>query len=300
MDRNSASSSDVSSSRVAVIGGAGQMGSWFARYFTSRGFPTVLTDARLEGAAEIAEETGAVLSDTNRGAVEGVDLALVCVPIRHTAEVVLEVAPRMKAGAILAEVSSIKSSAVEALREASRMGVTPLSIHPLFGPSAASLEGKTIVVVPVVEGEREKDLTRKLFDEANILVSEVEEHDKAMAVVLSLAYFVNLALAKVLNDEDLLLLKRLAGTTFTLQLALVESVVSEELDLIEPLLRENRFTEAYLDRYVQGTEEIRRLIRYDIDGFLELCDSLKVSMARDPEFQSADERRYRAFEALKT
>jgi prephenate dehydrogenase len=199
MNQDSASLGDVSSLRIAVIGGAGQMGSWFVRYFTSLEFPTFLADVRLDEAAKVAKETGAMFSETNRGAIEGVNIVLVCVPIKQITDVVLEVAPQMKEGAVLAEVSSIKGSAVDALVEASRMGIKPLSIHPLFGPSATSLKGKTIVVVPVVDKEQEMNITRRLFGEADILISGVEEHDRAMAVVLSLTYFVNLVFAKVLS-----------------------------------------------------------------------------------------------------
>jgi len=275
------------------------MGAWFVKYFTSLGFPTYLADVRLADAAKVAKETGAIFSETNRGAIEGVDIVLVCVPIRQITDVVKEVAPHMKVGAVLAEVSSIKGSIVDTLGEVSRLGVKPLSIHPLFGPSATTLNGKTIVVVPVVDEEKEKDITRHLFGEADIMISGVEEHDRAMAVVLSLTYFANLVFAKVLNEEDLLLLKRLAGTTFTLQLALVESILNEELNLIEPLMRENKLTWAYIEKFVNDAKEMRRLIRDDVDGFLEICNSLKISMDRDPDFQSADKRRYRAFEALR-
>jgi hypothetical protein len=75
--------------------------------------------------------------------------------------------------------------------------------------------------------------------------------------------------------------------------------VNEELDLIEPLMRENKLTNTYVEKYVNDAKEMRRLIRDDVNGFLELCNSLKISMGRDPDFQYADEWRYRAFEALR-
>jgi len=285
--------------KVAVIGGAGRMGAWFVDHFSSMGFPTVISDTRVEAARSLASAVGVELSETNIGAVKNADIALICVPIEKTPEVISEIAPHMRRGVILAEVSSVKEQAIEALREASSLGVRPLSIHPMFGPAAETLKGKTIVVIPVIDGDVEADLTKRLFDEAEIVVSEQREHDQVMAVVLSLTYLMNLAFAQVLSDEDLISMKRLAGTTFTLQLAIAESIVGENPHLVASLLKENRFTELYVDRFIDEAERIRGLIEEDSKGFVELYDSLRASLERDPDYSRADEMRHRAFKALK-
>ena len=285
--------------KVAIIGGAGRMGSWFARYFKAKGCPTILSDVRAEEAHSVAQAIGAELADTNLDAVECADVALVCVPIKKTVEIIKEVAPNMKRGAILAEISSIKALTVDALRRTASMGLRPLSLHPMFGPVTGCLKGKTIVVVPVTDGGVEYSIARRLFGEAEITVAGLEEHDRAMAVALSLTYFMNLAFARVLGEADIILLKRLGGTTFTVQLALAESVVAEDPSLVRSLLEENRFSERYLDRFISEAETIREILKGESRGFDELYDFLKVSLGRDPDFSRADERRYKAFKALR-
>lgn len=284
--------------KVAVIGGAGRMGAWFVDHFSSMGFPTVISDTRVEAARSVASAVGVELSESNIGAVKNADIALICVPIEETPEVISEIAPHMRRDVILAEVSSVKEQAVEALREAASLGVRPLSIHPMFGPAAESLKGKTIVVIPVIDGDVEADLTKRLFDEAEIVVSEQREHDQVMAVVLSLTYLMNLAFAKVLSDEDLISMKKLAGTTFTLQLAIAESIVGENPHLVASLLKENRFTELYVDRFIEEVKRIKEL-KGGSNVFIELYGSLRASLERDPDYSRADERRHKAFEALK-
>jgi prephenate dehydrogenase len=284
--------------RVAVIGGAGRMGSWFVRHFTEMGFSTTLHDLKVDAAEAVANATGAELSRTSRGAVLGADLVLVCVPIKDTWEVITEVSPYMKRGAVLAEVSSLKEPTRKALLTVADGGVKPLSIHPLFGPAAEDLKGKTVVVVPVVDGDSEYGVAEGLFEGANLVVAGHEEHDRAMAVVLSLTYFMNLAFARVLSREDIALLKRLAGTTFTVQLTLAESVVSENPGLVESLFNENKFTMNYLNRFHSCAEEIKGLIEGDTQGFFKLFDSLLVAMGKDPDLQLADDRRFKAFKAI--
>jgi hypothetical protein len=109
----------------------------------------------------------------------------------------------------------------------------------------------------------------------------------------------NLAFARVLNPEDLLSMKRLAGTTFTIQLALAESIVSEDPRLVASLLKENPFTEQYVNQFIEEAEMIRALIKERSKDFVELYDSLRASIEKDPDYYRADERRYRAFKALK-
>lgn len=284
--------------RVAVIGGAGRMGSWFVRHFTEMGFSTTLHDLKVDAAEAVAKATGAELSRASRDAVLGADLVLVCVPIKDTGEVITEVSPYMKRGAVLAEVSSLKEPTRKALLTAADGGVKPLSIHPLFGPAAEDLKGKTVVVVPVVDGDSEYGVAEGLFEGANLVVAGHEEHDRAMAVVLSLTYFMNLAYASVLSREDIALLKRLAGTTFTVQLTLAESVVNENPGLVESLFNENKFTMNYLNRFHSCAEEIKGLIEGDPQGFFKLFDSLLVAMGKDPDLQLADDRRFKAFKAI--
>lgn len=285
--------------KVAIIGGGGRMGSWFARYFSSKGIKIVLSDVRIKEVQATASDIGAEVARTNPDAVMGVEVALICVPIDKMREVIFETASYMKEEALLVEVSSIKGRTVESLRELADKGIKPLSIHPLFGPSVGSLRGNTIAVIPVVNGDVEAGLARQLFEEAEIVVSEQDEHDRAMAVILSLTYFMNLAFAKVLSKEDLLSLKRLAGTTFTLQLAIAESVVGENPDLVKSILRENVFTRRYVECFISEAEAISERIDKDYRGFDNLHNVLKDSLSRDPDYSKSDLRRHRAFSALR-
>jgi len=285
--------------KVAVIGGAGRMGSWFVEYFASRGHSVTLTDTEADAALKVADASGAERADSIPEAVHDADCTLICVPIEDMGPVILEAASVMRAGSVLMEISSVKHPTFAPMRTAADMGFRPLSLHPMFGPSAEGLIDKTMVVVPVVDGEEEEALAKSLFGDAAVIVVDHEEHDRAMAIVLSLTYFMNMALAGILRDEDLQKLKRLAGTTFTVQLAVAEGIMAEDPGLVASLLIENPYTVEYLERYISQASEIKSIISRDPDGFEELHESFVESVEKDPDFRCADMRRYRAFMALK-
>jgi len=285
--------------RIAVIGGAGLMGAWFVKYFTSKGFSTVLTDLRMDAAQKVAHTYGAELAYSNIDAVEGADVVFVCVPIEEIMKVVLEIAPHMRKDSIIAEISSIKSPTLEALRTLARMGLKPLSLHPLFGPTADKLKGETIVVVPVVDERAEVAYAKQLFDEAELFASEFEEHDRAMAVILSLTYFMNIAFAGILKKEDLPLIRRLAGTTFTVQLAVTEGVMSEDQNLVVSLLRKNPFSQHYFNDFIEETKRIKELSLEGSKGLFTYYGVLVESLRRDADFNNGNLGRQRAFKALK-
>jgi len=54
---------------------------------------------------------------------------------------------------------------------------------------------------------------------------DADAQDKYMATVLSRPYLVNMAFAKALKGTDLEKLRRLGGTTYTLQYTLAQSVL---------------------------------------------------------------------------
>ena len=286
--------------KVAVIGGAGKMGSWFVEYFTSRDHSVVLTDTKTDLAQKVADAFGAERAGSIPEAVHDADCTLICVPIEDTGPAILECASAMRAGSIIMEISSVKHLTHAPMQTAADMGLRPLSLHPMFGPSAEGLKDNTMAVIPVVDREKEEALAKSMFSDAAVIVVEHEEHDRAMAIVLSLTYFMNMALAGILRDEDLQKLKRLAGTTFTVQLAVAEGIMAEDPGLVASLLLENPYTVEYLERYISQASEIKSLISWGPDGFEGVHESLADSMEKDPDFRYADERRYRAFRALKT
>ncbi|MHA2321676.1 MAG: prephenate dehydrogenase/arogenate dehydrogenase family protein, partial [Candidatus Thorarchaeota archaeon] len=188
--------------RIAIIGGAGNMGRLLVTHFLRHNHSLVVSDPR----------TGEVLSGdfdiatSNVAAVKDADLALISVPMEKTAAVIREVAPHMKENSILCEITTLKSNILETLRSACGHKLRPLCIHPLFGPRASYLR-KKFALIPVMDEEEEKKLANSLFPESQIVIVEAGEHDRIMALTLTLPYFINMVLASILKDENISLIE---------------------------------------------------------------------------------------------
>ncbi|MDH5439675.1 MAG: prephenate dehydrogenase/arogenate dehydrogenase family protein [Candidatus Bathyarchaeota archaeon] len=284
---------------VSIIGGGGRMGRWLVRHFLSQGHNVRISDIETEEATAFAESVGASFSEDNVEAVEDADLTVVSTPITVAARVLREIAPSVKEDSIVAEISSLKSDVVPVLLEMAETRVKPLSIHPLFGPGIKRLEEEKIALIPVVDLSSEIESVSRFFPGAEVVVVEADEHDRAMALTLSLPHFLNILFASVVSEEDLVFLKKLGGTTFTLQLTLSESVMAESPELYASIQINDEYTVRYLDRFLSKAETVREWIaKKDAKSFTEFYSSAQTSLSKDEDFSKSYERIYKALESF--
>ncbi|MER3407510.1 MAG: hypothetical protein C4292_01530 [Nitrososphaera sp.] len=248
----------MSMKKVAVLGAAGKMGSWFASYFAARGHQVAAFDVRpfaiksvsITRAKSVAECAGAA------------ELAVVCVPVKSTPALVRECAGYMKAargGGAIAEISSVKSGTFPAMKKLPA-GILPLCIHPMFGPGADPDRQLRMLLVPVRDGKGEEEFVKRTFAGMSVKVlPDARTHDRAIAAVLGLTYFVNVAYAGMLSKEKLDVLKGIGGTTFAVQSMLAESVMTDESELVAALLRDNPYSARYIGQYLKSAAELARL-----------------------------------------
>ncbi len=189
--------------RILILGGTGETGSWFARYFKEKGFDVAVWGP--SGKVAVAERLGVRYAHDRMDEVELSDIVLVSVLIDKTVEVIREVAPRMHAGSLLMDVASIKSGPVKAMKTYAPKGVEVIGTHPMFGPTTTSLKGQTIILTPV-EGKSQNwlNVIRSLFesDGARIEILDADEHDEIMAVVQALTHFAYIGIGATLKALD--------------------------------------------------------------------------------------------------
>jgi len=265
--------------RAGVVGAGGGMGGWLTRHLRSLGYSVAPVDTR-NGAPDLRD----------------LDLVVISVPINSTPDVVRAVAPEMRRGTVLAEISSHKAGSHRALEEAAELGVVPLCVHPMFGPSTETLRGRVVAVVPVADEAKETRLAGRLFPGAELVALDAERHDRCMAAILSLPYAVNLALAKALGGEDLSLASRMAGSTFALQYTLAQSVAGESAELARDLLG-NESLAPLLQAFTESLGAVVGSSR-DARCFEALHAEVVESLSRDPTFVRADARRQAAHRAI--
>ncbi|MFW9811889.1 MAG: prephenate dehydrogenase/arogenate dehydrogenase family protein [Candidatus Thorarchaeota archaeon] len=240
--------------RTAVIGGAGGMGKLLVEHFLGLGHSVIVSDPK-----SIDTKNRVEFTSNNTIAVKDADLVVISVPMDLTTQIVQEVTPFMNENSILCEIATLKSNIVEELKTLGNLGIQPLSIHPLFGPSSEDLR-KKYALIPVLDMRREKDLANALFPDSQIIVIESSEHDRFMALTLSLPYFANIILASVLKDEDFTLIEQLSGTTFAIQFMLSMSIMSHSSEFQLALQTENQNSIGVLKAFqTRFAEELSQL-----------------------------------------
>jgi len=213
--------------RVAVIG-AGGMGSWFARYFKSRGGSLIVSDRDRGKAQRLASRIRARYASSNMEAARGSDIIILATPVNVVSDTVKEILPALRRNALLLDICAVKSAVIPALRLAERRGVKVASIHPMFGSLARGMRKKLIIIVRTGKDRRGMKTVRRLFRGARIFSAEAETHDRQMALTLALTHFLNMVFAMVISRRGSIAeVRKFAGRTFNLQMLLAETVASE-------------------------------------------------------------------------
>ena len=224
--------------RVAVLGASGGMGSFFVRYFLEKGDTVRGSDPGKRKA-----DRRLASFPTNAEAVRGCDVTLMAVPMDATLEVAREVAAKLKPGSALVEMSSVKGETLPALRKLLGEKVTLLSIHPLFGPALGSTKGMKIAVIASKKRGPEAALARSLFPDSRIIPMSRKEHDKTMAVVLSLTHILNVVYAatvsQFLSPEAFM---RVSTPNSSMQLTLAEAILAQDARLSYGIQAGNEYT----------------------------------------------------------
>lgn len=223
--------------RVLIVGGLGQMGQWFARYFTNQGHAVQLFDRR-EGPSDYP-----IVLSLAEGLAQA-SLVLVAVSLESVGEVVREIA-RLGYRGTLFDIASLKSHLAPDFAEARAMGVSVTSVHPMFGPGARALSDKVICLCDCGDHAANARVAA-LFEEtaATLVHLSLEEHDRLAAYLLGLSHFINLLFARALatSGRSVAELSAVASTTFRAQMTTTESVLLEDPELYYAIQALNPFS----------------------------------------------------------
>lgn len=246
--------------KVAVIG-AGAMGQWLAGFVKQNLGEVVVADVSATKAEQVAKELGISSKSVAEAAAEA-KLVLVAVPISKTPEVIKSLAGQVQQGALLADITSVKSDVVEVMQTIEAK-VELVSLHPLFGPGATSVKGKDFVVVPVKPGKRYAALKQRLIElGARVTEMEAEEHDRLMAITQCMTHFVLLAYLDALKSmKGLKRAEELRTPMFATLLDLAKAVLAGNPELYGELQVRNRYA---------------RVVR---SSLLEACRSLDIAFS---------------------
>ncbi|MCL7414695.1 MAG: prephenate dehydrogenase [ANME-2 cluster archaeon] len=189
--------------KILIIGGTGETGQWFTKFYKKHGWDVTVWGANARH--DIAESLGVPFADDLNSEIVHSDVVMISVPIDITEQVISDIAPKMKAGSLLMDITSIKAVPVNAMLQYAPPGVEVLGTHPMFGPTIVDLQGQIVILVPV-EGRSEHWLPviRSLYEGqgAHIEVTSAQEHDRMMAVVQGLTHFAYISIGSAMAELD--------------------------------------------------------------------------------------------------
>lgn len=282
---------------IAVIGAGGNMGCWFSRYFNNKGIGLSVYDIN---PASMKCSSNTIIYENITNCVQGADLVLVCVPTKTTPLMIHECASKMKPGAILAEISSVKQQTSMALKKISSK-IKPLCIHPMFGPGRKDLKQMKILLIPVRNEENELKILNEIFEQAIIVViPNAKIHDELIGVVLGLTHYINMVFAGTISKQDLSYLRDVTGTTFEIQSLLAASIMTEEPDLLISLLLENQSVKKHIQNYLRESNKVARLIfdENDLDLKTKYLKTRSI-LQQHQNLESSYKRMYQIVEKLR-
>jgi len=285
--------------KVAIIGAAGRMGRWFTYYFARSSKVGVSVYDKKRFAFRNLRCVDRC--ETIRACVKEADLVIVCVPIDTIVSVVQECLTYMKEGATLSEISSIKKQIFSVLL-AARKDISCLCIHPMFGPATKRSRIVKNLLIPVRNRAKELALLSSIFPRSEIeVIRNPDLHDEYMAVVIGLTYYVNLVLGSMLSKLDLRTMKKVAGTSFGMQIMITESVLNDSPELVSSLLRENPFNKSYITNFLAEAEKLQNLVSGKEERATKRAvKDIKTRLNRLTDTDKSYVKFYRAIEYLKT
>jgi prephenate dehydrogenase len=170
------------------------------------------------------------------------DLVVVAVPIDKTVEVIREIAPHVRKGACLMDITSIKRAPLEAMLEAAPEGVDVVGTHPMFGPHGADFDRQKVVLCKG-RGEDGFARVRRLYEAfgAETIEASAEEHDSQMALIQVLVHEKTMVLGSVLErlKADLGRSLQFASPIYRTELAMIGRMFSQRAELYADILTVN-------------------------------------------------------------
>jgi len=242
---------------VGIIGGTGQMGQFFKRFFEQNGCKVLISSRT----TKLKPKDCAKKSD----------VVLVSVPIYATVNIIKKIAPHINKNSLLIDTTSIKKEHVSAMLKYAKCGV--IGMHPVFGPNVSSLKNQTIVLCPA-RARKWLSWIVNIFEKngAKLKLTTPEKHDEVMSIIQGLNHFSTLSTAHAMKILGIDIEESLEYTSpiYRLRMAMVGRILNQDPNLYASIEIMNPENKKVLSVYIGSCKKLQRIIETkDTKGFLE-------------------------------
>ena len=247
---------------VGIIGGSDGLGKTLVYYFRDE-FNVFITGYNPEKGKRVADELDVNYIESNAGLANISDILIVSVPIQYTSEVIREVAPFMKSGSLMVDVTSIKEEPSRTMAEALPETVEYIPTHPVFGPRTTSLDNQVIVLTADKKGKWYPKVYDYLASKnMRIIETSAKNHDFMMSIVQVLTHFSFISTASAIEKlgVDISETEDYESPIYNLMIDMIARIVSQNPYLTYNIQSRNNYGPKIRNALADSVIELRDVI----------------------------------------
>jgi prephenate dehydrogenase len=182
------------------------------------------------------------------------EMAINAANLQHTEDAFRNALPFLKPSCILADIASVKNGIHQFYLNTGRPFV---SVHPMFGPTFASLNdlSRHHAIIITESDEQGKGFFRNFFGRLGLKLHELsfEGHDQTIAYSLSVPFASSLVFASCMQPQEA------PGTTIEKHLAIARGLLSEDDHLLGEILF-NPNSNPMLEKISEALEQLKTIL----------------------------------------
>ena len=259
---------------VGIIGGSDGLGKTLVYYFRDE-FEVYITGRDHKKGRQVADELNVEYIESNEEITRMSDIVIISVPIQHTCDVIREVAPFMKSGSVMIDVTSVKEGPTRTMGEVLPESVEYIPTHPVFGPRTTRLDNQVIVLTADAKGK----WYSKVYDylakkNMRIIETSAEKHDFMMSIVQVLTHFSFISTASAIEKlrVDISETEDYESPIYNLMIDMIARIVSQNPYLTYNIQSVNTNGDKVRNTFADAVLELRDVINNgDSDEFVNIA-----------------------------
>jgi len=259
---------------IGIIGGTDGLGKTLVYYFRDE-FNVYITGTDHKKGRAVAQELGVNYIESNAGLANISDLLVISVPIQHTSNVIREVAPFMKSGSVMIDVTSVKEEPLKTMKEVLPENVEYIPTHPVFGPRTTRLDNQVIVLTADKKGKWYDKVYNYLASKnMRVIETTAEKHDFMMSVVQVLTHFSFISTASAIEKlkVDLTESEDYESPIYNLMIDMIARIVAQNPYLTYNIQSMNNNGPKIRNTFAEAVIELRDVINnHDEDEFVNIA-----------------------------
>lgn len=284
--------------KIGIIGGSDGLGKTLIFHLRDE-FTVAFSGRDHNKGMKVADETNTRYYKSNTELASDSDVVIISVPINYTNDVIREVAPYMKEGSLMMDVTSVKEEPSKTMAEVLGDKIEYIPTHPIFGPRTTELDNQVIVLTPDKKGKWYPKVYNYLKDKKmRVIETTAEKHDYMMSIVQVLTHFSFISTASAMEKLkiDIDKTEDYESPIYNLMIDVIARIASQNPYLTYYIQTMNNNGETIRNALADAVNELRDVVNNnDEEKFVELVNKATKNLG---DIQGALGRSDKAISAL--